>query len=429
MLLVFYNLFFPLAFLLAFPAWLFKMYRRGGFGTGLIQRFGIFAESKSEEKKGAIYIHAVSVGEALIAAKLIRCWQAMHPEEHFVFSVTTSTGIAVARQQQWENVKIIYRPVDFPFVVNSVLNRFAPKAIVLIESELWLNFLRLAKLKNIPLFLANARLSLRSERRYKQLTCYSKHVFAYLDCIFAQAKSDVQRWVGIGVEATKVKYLGSIKFDYSGGAIPQKRKEFAAILDRFSLGRKIILVVSSFPSEEMAIAKCLEKLRDSIFLVFAPRHMERRIQVLSDLSGAGYIPVLRSKVACESDDLAKFGSRDTCLIVDTTGELRDWTAHADLAIIGKSWLAKGGQNPTEAFAAKVPTIVGPRMDNFEPFITDVKVSGGVLQLRDLDALVTNVEELMTDKETALKMTKAAEEALSSHQGACELTVREVMKFL
>lgn len=407
-----YNLLLPFVFILAFPGWVIKMRRRGGFGTGLLQRLAIF-EDNFEVRKGGVYVHAVSVGETLIALKLIKKWQEMHPDEHFILVPTTATGHEVARKHISDKLNVIYSPVDFPFLVKKVMKKFEPKQVVLIEGEMWPNLLNVCRKLEIPVGIANARLSKRSESRYLKFAGFVKPILSMLSQVCVQEKEDVKRWVSLGVNEVAIVHTGSIKFDYEGGAKPRQREEFSQILAPLTKGKKIVMVISTFPGEEKLIARELKDL-ENIYLVFVPRHMERRLEVFADLSELGMLPVLRSELGETPEN--------SVMIIDSTGELRDWTAHADLVIVGKSWLSKGGQNPTEAIAALVPVIVGKRMDNFEPLVGTLVENEAIVQLELSSEIKGAVESLLNDNERVGSMVMRAKDSLMVHSGATKRTV-------
>ena len=413
-----YNLILPFFFILSFPLWLIKMAKRGGIGSGLLERFSWFEEQAEFEKQGVVYIHAVSVGEVLIAIKLIKEWLVQYPDERILLVPTTATGNAVAKEHAPEGVRVIYSPLDFSFIVTRVFNRFQPKQIILMESEIWPNLLNVARKMKIPVSIANARLSARSEGRYQKLGFMLKPLLEMISMLCAQDEGDQQRWVNVGVDESKVVVTGSVKFDQSGAVKPQQREGFSAMLDTVGGGANVpvVMAISTHAGEEAWIAEALSSRKNDLLLVIAPRHAERRSEVKLDLEGVGYSVMLRSENLSQSD----------CLIIDSTGELRDWTAHADVVIVGKSILGKGGQNPTEAMAAGVPVIVGPFMRNFEPLVSDLKSQGGVTEIITEKELEQAVMDLLGNADLRSKQTVAAKEVLKSHQGATIRTV-DVLK--
>ena len=371
-----YNLLLPIFFVVAFPGWLLKMAKRGGIGTGLLERFSFYKRDAEYEKQGVIYIHAVSVGEVLIALKLVKEWLRQHPKERILLVPTTATGHEVAVKQAPESVRVIYSPLDFPCVLKRVFNRFEPKQIILMESEIWPNMLNLARKRNIPVRIANGRLSPTSEKRYKQLNFLVKPLFNMIVHVCAQEPEDKPRWEGIGFEPSKVTVTGSIKFDQSGTSSIEKKSEFEEMLESFKSNnqRPVVMALSTHIGEEAWIAEALYSLRESFQLVIVPRHAERRSEVAKDIQGVGYKVVLRSQFEKPAHPI------DTCFVIDSTGELRNWTASADIVIVGKSILNKDGQNPTEAIAAGVPVITGEGMRNFEPLISRLRHTDSVLTI-------------------------------------------------
>ena len=419
--LLIYNIALPVFFVLAFPAWLIKMWRRGGYGTGLSERFAIFQQPASEEPRGVMYIHAVSVGEVLIAIKLIAAILQKNPDQRVVLAATTSTGHAVAREKSPQGVRVIYSPLDFNFIVRAVLRRFKPKHIVLIEAEAWPNLLRIAQKKHIPVTIVNARLSERSESRYQQFNRLIKPIFEMITKMGVQDHGDRERFKNLGINPEKIHVTGSIKFDASDGQLPEKREEFQKLLNDFGYGlqkeqRPVILVASTHAGEEKMIAAAVKQSGVEATLVIVPRHAERRAEVVADLVSVGYDPILRTDYQIPQDP------EKSCLVADTTGELRDWTAHADLVIIGKSWLGRGGQNPAEAIVAGKPVICGPHMGNFQPLVRQLCAKEAVVMLKDGDALASILPSLLKGGNDLDKMVERAREVLSSHNNALEKTL-------
>ena len=414
--LVIYNCLLPIFFIVAFPAWLLKMWRRGGYGTGLLERFGKFESEKSSEPQGVVYIHAVSVGEVLIAQKLIVEWLRKYPAERIVLAATTSTGHAVAREKSPDGVRVIYSPLDFSFIVSSVFRRFTPRQIVLIEAEAWLNLLNLARKSEIPVSIVNARLSQRSEARFHQLKALVTPLFEMVDLFAVQNAEDAERFENLGISSDKIIVTGSIKFDPLGGASPQQREEFSNMLSDFGKGRPVVLAASTHAGEEKLIGEAILKSESEALYLVVPRHAERRAVVKADLESIGFDVILRSHYQKPEQ------TENACLVIDTTGELRDWTAHADIVVIGKSWLGEGGQNPAEAIMAGVPVICGPNMGNFEPLMTMLREQNGVKSLEAADELPETINSLLTNHDVREITAKSARDVLSLHDGAVERTI-------
>ena len=402
--LLFWNAIYPVVVILALPFWLLKMWRRGGWGSGLLERLGRYNCKAEMEKRGGVYIHAVSVGEVLLALKFIKKWQ-MQTKEHFILVPTTATGMAVARENAGSEVRVIYAPLDFPFLIKRVMDRFEPRVVIMVESELWPNLIYQTYRKGISLGLMNARLSPRSGRRLGKFKSVAKPFLSLLDHVGVPEREDLVRWQEIGVRSEATVLTGNVKFDSQGVVPPQKRDEFGAMLAQFP-ERAIAMAVSTFAGEEEYLARVFESVGAQAVIV--PRHAERREEVRAALDGK---MVLRSRF--------EIPSGDEVFVIDTTGELRDWTAHADVVVIGKSFFEKGGQNPSEAILAGVPVICGPYMANFEPLVSELKAAGGIRMVENEEELKAALVELLED---STKQTKAALEVISKHDGAMTKTI-------
>lgn len=414
--LLLYNLFIPIFLIFSIPGYLIKMKRRGGFGTGLSERFGIYRRKKEEEPKGGLYIHAVSVGEVFIALKFIREWSKTHSDP-VVLATSTATGHQIIRDAALPNVRPLYSPLDLPGLPGRCLKRFNPRAVVLIEAELWPNFAEVCHRRRIPMLMLNARLSPRSERRYRKIRGVTALLFSRLNDLGAQNENDRDRFAGIGVKPDIITVTGSIKFDVLGDAPQGERTEFRDILNRLSGERPVVLAASTHAGEESLIATAIRTAGACPLIV--PRHAERRATVVADLQSAGFTPILRT-----AGPLPEVLPDNACYIADTTGELRDWTNLADAVIIGKSFLAKGGQNPVEAIAARIPVITGPDMSNFEDLVKLLEQAGSISRCT-ADTLAETIAAVLTDKEATRRRTEAAYAALHVHSGATRRSVELV----
>ncbi len=411
--LLIYNLLLPVFLILSIPGYLIKMKKRGGFGTGLRERFGLYKVPASAEPKGGLYVHAVSVGEVFIALKFIREWVKTH-KEPVVLATSTATGHQVVRDAALPGVRALYSPLDVPGLSGRCLKRFAPKAVVLIEAELWPNFAEACHRMKIPMLMLNARLSPRSEGRYRKVRGITSLLFSRLTALGAQNANDKGRFGGIGVNEDIITVTGSIKFDVLGDTPAEPRPEFRELLTTVSNGKPVVLAASTHAGEEALIAKAIRQA--GAFPLIVPRHAERRADVVKDLTAAGFTPVLRT-----AGTLPTPIPENLCYVADTTGELRDWTALADVAVIGKSYLARGGQNPVEAIAARVPVVFGPDMTNFADLVTLLNAENSVWQCEQ-DQLADTLKKVLTDKDEAAARCERAYNALHVHSGATARSV-------
>lgn len=405
-----YRLLLPLLFVAAFPGWIVKMLRRGGFGTRLGERVAVYTTPLEYEPCGAVHVHAVSVGESMLALKLIREWMVSDPERRFVLATGTATGHAIATAAAIPGLRVTYSPLDFRWMVRAYLRRFEPSQIVLIEGEVWPHLLLACQKRKIPVRLVNARMSPRSARRFARFAAWLRPVYGLLDAVAIQETGDSGIWETLGIAPQKIHVTGSLKFDPGSGVRPQQRPEFQEMLDAFGKGRRVVLAASTHAGEDAWIAVAIRQADPEALAVLAPRHAERRAEVTADLKKAGLLVKLRSTALAATVD------RRYVFVIDSTGELRDWTAHADVVIIGKSFLSTGGQNPCEAIQADKPVIFGPHMENFQPLANHLVAAGGCILASDPAALSKAIGSAL-DPQTAKTITRHAASLLTLHDGA------------
>jgi 3-deoxy-D-manno-octulosonic-acid transferase len=430
--LLIYNLLLPVVMLLSLPGYIVKMFKRGGYSGHLRQRFAIYPteiDMRLAQKKGPVWVHAVSVGEVLIAAKMIAELLRQHPEQSVVLSTTTSTGYAVAKERFGDEVTIIYNPLDFPWVVYSAFRRIDPVQLILVEAEVWPNLVCAAKWMGVPVTLINARLSDRSERRMVRFGFFIRPIYAKLERVFVQCESDGVRMRRIGVRPEAIVNVGSIKFDPRGvEAAPLVGTLEGELKRLFGLGgnRPVFLAGSTHAGEEELLGRaCLKAMKvvPKFFYIVVPRHFERTDRIVARMRAIGMKPLLRTDMDSAADGCCDYFSGEyDSLIVNTTGELASWYFTADVAVIGKSFLSKGGQNPVEAILAGVPVFSGPDMSNFTVLVDALVEAGGMKCMPDVKSLAKAVIAVMTDDARREAMTRAAREVLDGHAGATERTV-------
>ncbi|MES2997147.1 MAG: glycosyltransferase N-terminal domain-containing protein [Verrucomicrobiota bacterium] len=414
----FYQLLLKLLFPAAMPGWLWKTATRGGWNRKLAERFGIYHGPPDFEPCHATHVHAVSVGETILALKLIREWRAIDPSVAFVLAIGTPTGRAVAEDSALANVRVTYVPFDFKWMMRAYFRRFEPARIILVEGEAWPNLMHLAAARKIPVSLVNARMSLRSARGYRKFANLLRPVFSKLSLVCTQEPEDHDVWKLLGIAPEKIVCTGSLKFDPAGSSVPQKHAEFAALISAFGKST-VVLAASTHAGEEVLLANAIDEAIPHALPIIAPRHAERAAEVSTALTAAGFDVYLRS-----SGSLASVTTRPL-LLIDTTGELRDWTAHADLVIIGKSFLSTGGQNPAEAILASKPVIIGPHMENFEPLVSRLVSSDGVIRAET--GSIASAIRTALDPASAANLTHNARKLLDHHAGATRRIIALVIR--
>lgn len=426
-----YNLLLPLALLVGLPSFLIKGIRRGGLARNFRQRLGFFREEVLNKFRGKkpIWIHAVSVGEVFIALKVIEELQSQSPGTPLVLSTTTTTGYRVAAEKESEILTVIHNPVDFPLVTSRVIRLIDPSRLVLIEAEIWPNLVGQLKKRGVPILLINARLSPRSERRYKKFLPLIEPVFSLVDGVTVPFDPDRNRWAGLGIDEEKITVLGSVKFDQakspSQDALVEELRAWLADTGMPSNGR-ILLGGSTHPGEEQILADVAEALRTEspgLALVVVPRHAERGSEIARQLASKGLRPVLRIGGESEEHERTEGGR---VWISNTTGELRSWYRLAETVFVGKSVCSEGGQNPVEPVLAGKPVVVGPHMENFSDVIGDLLACGGIVQVPDAEALAPAFRELLSEPEKGREMAQKGAAAMARHLGATARNVEFIL---
>ncbi len=414
-----YNLLWPIGLLFFLPGYLVKMYRRGNYRHRFGQRLGIYDMDLRRRlaAQKSTWLHAVSVGEVMIALKLAEAIRVLAPEARFVLTTTTTTGFALASKNAPNWIDVLYSPLDFWPIMQRAFTAIEPAKIILVEAEVWPNLAAAAHTRRIPLALVNARLSGRSENRFQRFSFFVAPTFRLLDLVCVQEAADVDRWAAIGVLRDRIRVVGSIKYDPQDIHLDRTVPERVFAECKIDNHRPIIFGGSTHAGEEEILGKIFRELRaefTNLFLIIAPRHAERARELHRDLQQLGLRVGLRSQSSTVNPPI-------DCLVVDSTGELRNWYSVATVVFIGKSLTARGGQNPAEAIVAGKPVVFGQHMENFAAFARSLVKRGGALEISSADELKAAIVELLRDAGLCQRLAENARDVLNSHRGACART--------
>ena len=419
-----YNLLWPLGLLFFLPGYFTKMLRRGGYREKFGQRLGIYDRRLRARlsKQRSTWLHAVSVGEVNVALKLANALRTHEPDLHCALTTTTTTGFALARKNAPLWIEVMYTPLDYWPIMRRAFSFIRPVRIVLVEAEIWPNLAAEAHARRIPLALVNARLSARSERRYRQFRFFIAPTFRLLDLVCVPEKEDAKRWAALGVSQDRIRLTGSIKYDPAGLDQVAEIQETAhpVSLNHLEPESPVLFGGSTHRGEEEVLANIFLRLRQqfpSLRLFIAPRHVERLREIRAQF---GALPM---RVALASEVVRQLpGESDAdCIILDTTGDLHRWYAIATIVFMGKSLTARGGQNPVEPIIAGKPVVFGPHMENFATLAKALVLKKGAIQVPDMDSLELTIAELLHDREACQRLVQRAREVLSEHQGATART--------
>lgn len=415
----FYRFFFlPLFLLFTCPYYLARMLKRGGYAKDFAHRFG-FVPVLPPRKSGVhrIWIQAVSVGETEAVAPLLRDLK-IRGNVEVILTTTTSTAYKIIREKYSDLVTAsACFPLDFWPASALAWKRFKPSIAVLMEAELWPEHLMQARIRSVPVYVINARLSDRSFRRYRAAGFLARPILSKVRYFCAGTKNDYDRFIALGVPERKISLTGNMKFDVSEGEILTK-KELAALKSElgFPADAPVLLGSSTWPGEEEFLLETFIEARKkfpSLRLLICPRHAERREEIAEIFKKTDLKWFLRSRT--KPEDVP--AEADIC-IADTTGELRKLTRLAQLAFVGKSLPPNnGGQTPIECAVLGVPVVYGPAMTNFKDVCRSMEDCGAAVRVNDAAEAKAKILELLADASARERMSAAAKNWHRDNQGA------------
>jgi len=425
-----YNILFAIFFVLSSPYYFRRMWRRGDWRPGFRERFSNYDSNLKQAltNRHVVWLHAVSVGEVNLCTQLIHALELRMPNIKFVVSTTTTTGMAELKRRLPTHISKIYYPIDRPSWVRRALGVIGPEAIVLVEAEIWPNFLWRAADQKIPVFLANARLSDRSYRGYRRFGFLFRPLFASFAGVGAQNEKDAQRLRDVGCRPEAIHVVGNLKFD-AAKLDERRRLDVPALLRQLGVpaGAPVLVGGSTHNGEEIVLAEIAENLRKTypdLFLILVPRHFERSNEVGRQLRDRNVKFVYRNLIGENSK--WKEGEVD-CLLVNTTGELRFFYEHATVVFVGKSLTAIGGQNPIEPGALGKAMVFGPNMQNFSDVVKSFVTGRGAVQVADPAGLEQAIAGLLADAGRRDELGQNALKIVRENLGALDRTVEMIVE--
>jgi 3-deoxy-D-manno-octulosonic-acid transferase len=408
---------------------------------------GNLPEALQSDGRPTIWIHAVSVGETLAAHPLVNALRERFPGYRLIFSTTTATGQAVARSRISEADGFCYYPFDWQFSVRKALDTIQPNAVVLMESELWPNFLRGCNAREIPVVVANGRVSDRSFRRSQKFAFWFRRITAHVTRFLMQSNADAVRIQALGATPEQTLVSGNIKYDIGNGKDAAAMDAKARLIENdFALSRTpLIIAGSSCDGEEELILAAFTELRkeiDYVRLLIAPRHPERFEAVAKLLDSSRFKAARRSAFVqqVETVGASGFASLPTTknpahnadiILLDSIGELASLYRFASVVFVGGSLVPKGGHNILEPALDAKPIIVGPHMENFREIAAEFLRHDAVVQLQGkhdnelIAALRDALLGLLTDTERAQTLGGNARATVEANRGATANTVEVI----
>ncbi len=425
-----YSLLLTLGFLVLLPRFIFDAIRDGKYVAGFRQRMGWLPPVHSNGKR-VIWLHCVSVGETQAARPLVESLQQRFPNHLLVVSTITVTGQTLAREA-FKNTaaQVIYFPFDWAFTVRRALKQIDPSLVLLMETELWPNFIRRCGRQRIPVAVVNGRISERSFRRYRYIKPFITRVLSSVDSAIMQSEADANRIRMLGLHKEKAFVSGSLKFDT--GTLPLTPGLTKELAEQFgSTDRPILIAASTHAPEERILLEAFRLLRQTSAsaprLLIAPRHPERFNEVATLMKSSGYSWTRRTNpVEHENHDL---------ILLDTIGELPAAYPLATIVFVGGSISQNGGHNILEPAAIGASIVTGPHTNNFRAIVDSFVEGKAIVQLPPLsesDApgeLATVFSALLDNQLKRESLGKAAKELVRTNQGATEKTVLRLLPLL
>ena len=385
------------------------------FRAGIFTKLG-FYDIKLDHNKQTLFFHAVSVGEVNAVEQLIKSTRQAFPEANIVLSTTTKTGQEIAHKKLEKTVDAItYFPFDFFFSVNAFLNSVKPDKIIIAETEIWPDFVYLAKRRNIPVYIVNGRLSPHSYNGYKKFSFFFKPVLAQYKGIFMQTQGDVERILKVGADPEITKFMGNLKFDIKPTMNAQQITELANSIKLN--GARLIVAASTHKGEDEIVLGAFKTLKSEfpdIKLLLAPRHPERYEKVTQLLEETGMAFGKRSQGdTFENNDI---------IMLDTMGELMKMFSISHLAFIGGSFSNTGGHNPLEANIWGKPVVSGECVFNFKDIYAYLTQTNAAKLSSSEQELTEDMKKLLSDSDFYKKACEDTHKIFDENSGAVEFVI-------
>ena len=388
---------------------LFKSFRDKDYRTNFSNRFGLY-KNKSEINN-AVWFHAVSLGEVIASQRIVKT---ISEEYDVVLSVSTPTGLREAKKIFESNIEIVYAPWDFSILVSNFYKTYKPIALILFETEIWPNMIDKAFNKKVPVVLCNGRMSNSSYRRYRGFKSLSQKTLNKISFLFVQSNSHLERFHSLGLPKSKIKNVGSVKFDID-------------VLDiKDNVNNQIILAASTHKKEDELITQAYKELKNEIHdlkLIIVPRHPERAETIKTSIAKMNMKSTIYTSLPSEIND-------NEIAIVSATGLLKDLYSISTIAFVGGSLFKEyGGHNIIESAAQRCPFVVGPYMKNFEDILQNFIQNKGCIQINNKKDLVNAFKALLNDEQLRDDMSTRAAEVCMKSKGSSQEQCTTILKII
>ena len=426
-----YNILLLIAAIPVLLFFLLKMLITGKYRNSFIQKLGgrqenILARINKEGKR--IWIHAVSVGEVTAAAPIVALLKVKRPDARIIFSTSTETGQGMAEKLVKGADAFIYFPLDIPFAVNKMLTLIRPDVFVLVETELWPNFLAACSKRGVSSLMVNGRISPRSFSKYRRTSFFWRRILENVAVAGMISDIDASRIAGIGMDAGKIRVLGNAKYDaLAAMASPALHDD---IVRRFNVRKdeKFLVAGSTHPGEEDVIIQVYRELLayDPDFgLIIVPRHIERAGDVIHLLRQAD----LKDMITVTQINSGRSRENEKVIVVDVIGELFKVYSLATIVYCGGSLVPKGGQNILEAAAWGKVIFYGPSMEDFSQETALLEEAGAGIRIHNARELSESILRMLADPQDAKRRGDRGRAVVLANMGAAERYAEMMAKYL
>jgi 3-deoxy-D-manno-octulosonic-acid transferase len=422
-----YSVISLLVYVAASPYFLYQALRHHKYVGSVGQRLGYLPVSLNLDGDESIWVHAVSVGEVLVARPLVTELRRRYPKLRIFLSTTTMAGQQLARRNVADLDAVFYFPFDWTFTARRTLNLVRPRLFVMMETEIWPNLLRECRRRGVRTAVVNGRISYRSFPRYRVIRPFFRRVLADVDRFCVQGEETARRLIELGADPAKITITGSLKFD-SLGAIPTPGRGPERVLRFFRVPptRPVLVAGSTSRGEEEAVIHAFNRLRSggsSPLLVLAARHPERFADVERLCRQEGLSTVRRSELLIDAEP------RADAVILDTIGELAQIYQIATVVFVGGSLVPLGGHNILEPAVFGKPIVFGPHMQNFSEIAEAFLANGAAVQVRTDRELDAAIVSLMDDPVRRARLGAAARALVEANRGAKDKTLAAITSLL
>lgn len=421
-----YNVLLIIYWIGLIPVILYRLAFEEGFYERIRQSAGFMPDSLMRKIEGrrAIWVHAASVGEIVATSPIVKDIKKKFPEAVVVVSVVTATGHAMAHRIIPEAEGIIFFPLDLPFLTRRILDIIKPITILLVETEIWPNFLRIAETEKIPVMMVNGRISDRSMKRYTMIRSFTKEMLASIQYFCMQSKLDAEYIEELGAARERITVTGNTKYDQTYAQVTDEEK--LKLQDEFGFGRNhpIIVAGSTHRGEEDAVLTAFNEILKAYpeaRLLIAPREIMRGndVKALAEKYG------LRS--ICRSEMTGPVHEKTPVVVLDTIGELGRLYSLGDIIFVGGSLVRTGGHNILEPAAHGKPILVGPHMFNFKEIYALLSSREACLMVKDGKTLTDTMLMLCKNKELRETMGQNCLDIIYENRGATQRNTEELRK--